>query len=103
MRNILFNLSGKIDRQTIEALLTINKEAGILNISFFVVGAFARDIILQHCYGINPRRMTRDIDVGINIADWKQFDKLVSALISTGKFARTKEHTKVPLRQLYSN
>lgn len=97
MRNILFNLSGKIDQHTVDALLAIKKEADILNISFFVVGAFARDIILEHCYGINPRRMTRDIDLGINVADWEQFDKLINSLISTGKFSRTKE----PQRYLF--
>ena len=97
MRNILFNLSGKIDQLTVDALLAIKKEADIFNISFFVVGAFARDIILEHCYGINPRRMTRDIDLGINVADWGQFDKLINALISTGKFSRT----KAPQRYLF--
>ncbi len=91
MMNISFDLSGKIDQQTIDALLTIKKEADILNIPFFVVGAFARDIILKHCYGITPRRMTGDIDLGINIADWGQFDIFIDSLISTGKFFRTKE------------
>jgi predicted nucleotidyltransferase len=83
-------LSGKIDQQKIEALLTIKKEADILNIPFFVVGAFARDVILK-LYGIAPRRMTGDIDLGIKIADWTQFDKLIDSLITTGKFSRTKE------------
>src|SRR4030042_4929224 len=97
MRNILFNLSGKIDQQKVDALLAIKKEADILNISFFVVGAFARDIILEYCYGINPRRTTIDIDLGVNVADWEQFDKLINSLISTGKFSRTKE----PQRYLF--
>jgi hypothetical protein len=69
MKEILFNLSGKIDQPTVDALLAIKKEADALNLSFFVVGAFARDIILQHCYGINPPRKTGDIDLGINVAD----------------------------------
>jgi len=38
MKTISFDLSGKIDQQKIEALLTIKKEADILNIHFFVVG-----------------------------------------------------------------
>ena len=50
MKNISFDLSGKIDQQTVNALLAIKKEADTLNIPFFVVGAFARDIILKHCY-----------------------------------------------------
>jgi len=91
MKTISLDLSGKIDQQKIEALLTIKIEADILNIPFFVVGAFARDIILKHCYDIIPRRMTGDIDLGINVADWEQFDKLIISLIATGKFSRTKE------------
>jgi predicted nucleotidyltransferase len=99
MRNVLFNLSGKIDQQKVAALLAIKKEADILNITFFVVGAFARDIILKHCYGINPRRMTGDIDLGINVNDWAQFNKSTDSLISTGKFSRTKE----PQRLLFES
>ncbi|PKN70986.1 MAG: hypothetical protein CVU54_03120 [Deltaproteobacteria bacterium HGW-Deltaproteobacteria-12] len=91
MKTISFDLSGKIDQQKIEALLAIKKETDILNIPFFVVGAFARDIIFKHYYDITPRRMTGDIDLGINIADWEQFDMLITSLISTGKFSRTKE------------
>ncbi len=99
MKTISFDLSGKIDQQKIEALLTIKKEADILNIPFFVVGAFARDIILKHCYDITPRRMTGDIDLGINIADWEQFDKLIDSLIATGKFS----HTKEPQRYIFGS
>jgi predicted nucleotidyltransferase len=94
MKNILFDFSGKIDQQKVDALLAIKKVADILNIPFFVVGAFARDIILKHCYDITPRRMTEDIDLGINIADWAQFDKLTNSLISTGKFAPTENQQR---------
>jgi predicted nucleotidyltransferase len=98
MRNILFNLSGKIDQQRLDALQTIKKEADNLNIPFFVVGAFARNLILKH-YGITPRRMTGDIDLGINVNDWAQFNKLTDSLISTGKYSRTKE----PQRLLFES
>jgi predicted nucleotidyltransferase len=94
----LFNLSGKIDQQRLDALQTIKKEADNLNIPFFVVGAFARNLILKH-YGITPRRMTGDIDLGINVNDWAQFNKLTDSLISTGKYSRTKE----PQRLLFES
>lgn len=93
MMNISFDLSGKIDRQKVDALLAIKKETDSLNIDFFVVGAFARDIILKH-YEKKSRRVTEDIDLGINIADWAQFDKLTNSLISTGKFSRTKDQQR---------
>ena len=64
MNNILFDLSGKIDRQTIDALAAVKKIADSLNIRFFIVGATARNIILKHCYGIESSRRTEDIDLG---------------------------------------
>ena len=94
MSTILFNLSGKIDRQTVEALYAIKKVADSLNIPFFVVGASARDFILKHCYGIEPKRMTTDIDLGVEVASWEQFNQLTGALMTTGKFSPAKERQR---------
>lgn len=91
MSNISFDLSGKIDRQTVEALSAIKKAADSLNIRFFVIGATARDIILKHCYGIEPPRMTRDVDLGVEVADWDEFTRLTRSLIGTGKFSPANE------------
>lgn len=91
MSNIFFNISGKIDKQTIEALTMVKGIADSLNIPFFMVGASARDFILEHCYGIKPRRMTRDIDLGVEVASWEQFNQLKDSLIATGKFTHDKK------------
>jgi predicted nucleotidyltransferase len=99
MSNISFNLSGKIDSDTINVLLAIKEAADSLGIAFFVVGAAARDIILEHCYNATPHRATLDIDLGVEVADWEQFNELSKALISTGKFSDTKE----PQRILYND
>lgn len=87
MSNILFDLSGKIDQQTVETLNIVKRAADSLRIPFFVVGASARDFILEHCYGIKPRRMTKDIDLGVEVADWEQFNQLKASLIATSKFS----------------
>lgn len=87
MSNISFDLSGKIDRQTVEALSAVKRSADSLGISFFIVGASARDYILKHCYGIEPPRMTTDIDLGVEVASWDQFSKLRETLEATGKFS----------------
>jgi len=63
MSDISFDLSGKIDRKRVEALAIVKQVALGLNIPFFLVGASARDFLLKHCYGIEPRRMTMDIDL----------------------------------------
>ena len=100
MSSILFNLSGKIDQHTVEALSIVKKVADSLNIPFFVVGASARDYILKHCYGIEPPRMTRDIDLGVEVASWEQFNQLKESLIATGKFSPDK---KEPQRFLFDS
>jgi predicted nucleotidyltransferase len=95
MSNISFDLSGKIDQQTIAVLSVVKKVADSLSIPFFIVGASARDIILKHCYGIEPPRMTRDIDLGVEVASWKQFSQLTESLLSSGKFSATSERHRL--------
>jgi len=83
----LLDLSGKIDQQEVDALLLIKKIADSLNIPFFIVGASARDFILKHDYGVNPSRITRDIDLGAKVENWEKFRSFVEALKDTGKFS----------------
>jgi predicted nucleotidyltransferase len=89
MSNKFFDLSGKIDQKTIDALSIVNNIADSLGIRFFVVGATARDTILKHCYGVDTARMTRDIDLGVEVANWEQFRQLSQSLLSTGRFSST--------------
>ena len=73
MTSISFNLSGKIDPILADALRAIHQEASLLGIRFFVVGATARDLLLSHCHAIRSARMTADLDIGVEVADWEQF------------------------------
>src|SRR3972149_6497386 len=69
MSIILFDISGKIDPLFVRNLFEIKKVADSLAINFFVVGATARDFVLEHCYNIKSPRSTRDIDLGVEVAD----------------------------------
>lgn len=94
MSNILFDISGKIEKidpAKVNALYEVKKVADSLKIPFFVVGASARDFILEHCYNIKSPRMTMDIDLGVEVADWDKFNKLSEALLSTGKFSKDRD------------
>jgi predicted nucleotidyltransferase len=86
MSRISFDLSGKIDPLTVAALSALKGVADYCDSPFFMIGASARDFILKHCYGIEPRRLTTDIDLGVQVADWGHFHKLTNALMATGKF-----------------
>ena len=91
MKENLLDLSGKIDNPTIEIFECIAHVADSLNIPFFVVGAAARDIILQYGYGILTTRATADIDFGVQVSDWEHYKQLRDGLISTGKFTSDKK------------
>ncbi len=95
MNGILLNLSGKIEQPVVETLHIVKKVADSLHISFFVIGASARDFILKHHYGIEPRRKTGDIDIGLEVANREQFKTLFESLISTGQFSLTPERQRL--------
>ncbi|MCP3667624.1 MAG: hypothetical protein GY696_34890 [Gammaproteobacteria bacterium] len=97
MSNNLLDLSGKIDPPLVEVFGAIAEVAAAMGISYFVVGAMARDMILSHGHGITSKRATVDIDLGIEVAEWDEFSALKDGLTATGQF----EPTKAPQRLLF--
>jgi predicted nucleotidyltransferase len=91
MTRKLLNLSETVDKFTVELFENIANVAGSMNVPFFVVGATARDIILEYGYGIETIRATNDIDLGVEVSDWDQYTKLREDLVATGEFEPTRE------------
>lgn len=91
MTTISHNLTGKIDKKTVALLSEIDIIARDLKLTFFIVGATARDILLQHAHGIHTTRATLDVDIGVSVSDWEQFRTLKEALVRTGKFSPTRQ------------
>lgn len=58
------------------------------NTSYFVVGAFVRDLILEQIYGDRGGVETHDIDVAIYLEDWGQYAAIVKELCDDHGFAR---------------
>jgi hypothetical protein len=67
-------------------LRLVDRIAREVDSPYFVARATARDIILVNVYGLRPGRATRDIDFGIAVESWNQFQLLKERLIATGKF-----------------
>jgi len=91
MTSILYNLARKLDSSLVEVLQVVNQVVTTLGIRYFVVGAMARDIVFEYCYAIRPARGTRDLDIGVDVSGWKEFQRLSDELVATGKFASTRE------------
>ena len=54
---------------------------------FFLVGATARDLLLQYAHGINSGRKTRDVDLALMLPDWATFEAIRSRLLAGGRFS----------------
>lgn len=60
------------------------KEAGI---SFFVIGATARDIIME-MHNEKSGRLTHDLDIAITVNDWEQWKKVEKDIINLENFRK---------------
>ena len=93
MKSISLDLSGKIDQNVIALLSSVHQVAESAGIGFFVVGAMARDILLEIGYGISTGRRTVDFDLGVSVHGWDRYSGLKKDLISTGDFLQDKRIT----------
>lgn len=90
MNNISIDISGRIEAGKISVLRSIKEVAEELDIHFFVVGAFARDVIFELIHRIPAPRVTEDIDIGVEVASWEEFQRLTGVLIKRGLLTATK-------------
>lgn len=75
-----------VDSVLLDILRRAETAARELGIDYFVGGALARDLILQHVFGKNTGRATRDVDLGMCIENWGRLDVLRAHLIQSGNF-----------------
>lgn len=87
MTNTL-NISDKINPSDKEAIIAVREIADRLNIPFFIVGASARDYILEYCFNATITRKTGDIDIGVKVSNWDNYDNLEKALLDSNKFKK---------------
>lgn len=84
MKATSLNVVGKLPQGLVELYQTISRHTDKLVIPYLVVGATARDIILHHGFGAAIERGTRDVDFGIQVQNWEQFEQLKAALLESG-------------------
>ncbi len=70
-----------------------------LSVSYFVVGAFARDVeFFAKGHTGPPSRKTKDLDLAVMVADEKEFNRIKSVLLSLDGFTA---HALEPYRLLF--
>jgi predicted nucleotidyltransferase len=67
---------------------TVDAVMKALNLPYFIVGATARDILLTHVFGLATGLATRDLDIGIAVRDWDEFEEVIAKLVEVADFVR---------------
>lgn len=91
MNNTSLKLRKKAPNHIIEILRLVFNTTSELNIPAFVVGATARDLIFEYVYEADILRATEDIDFGIAVGNWTDYEKIKKSLIDTKKIQRRRE------------
>ena len=68
----------------VELLRKLTDSFNKMDREFYVIGATARDIIMQQLLDTESRRRTRDLDIAIAIPDWNTFEQVKQNLIADG-------------------
>jgi predicted nucleotidyltransferase len=82
----IFPLLKPLSPLVLEPLKAVAQTANSLSLPYFLAGATARDLVLENIFGRPPGKLTRDLDFGFVLSDWKQFENLKATLILTGRF-----------------
>lgn len=68
----------------IELLRKLTDSFGRMDREFYVIGATARDIIVQQLLDTASTRRTKDLDIAIAIPDWDAFEQITERLVADG-------------------
>lgn len=79
---------------------TVARAAAEVGVDWFLVGAKARDWILELIHGIKMLRMTTDADIGIALAGWDEFERIRALIIDSGEFVAGRSLERLDHRQL---
>ncbi|HEX7333410.1 MAG TPA: nucleotidyl transferase AbiEii/AbiGii toxin family protein [Pyrinomonadaceae bacterium] len=98
MSNTSLELSHKLPAEQVSIIRQVVRVAESQGLSLFIVGAQARDLLVQYAYDLPVQRITNDIDFGIVVESWDQFIRLGDSLIASKSF---QSHKKVRQRLVH--
>ena len=84
MKNTSVNIVDRLSAGLIALYADTQKHAESLDIDILVIGAMVRDLVLVHGFDADIGRVTVDLDFGINVASWDEFNALKKSLLEVG-------------------
>ncbi len=89
MSNTSLDLSNKLPPEQVDVIRQVVCAAESQGLRLFIIGAQARDLLLQYVYDLSVHRATNDIDFGIIVESWNEFTRLRDNLIVDKDFNYT--------------
>lgn len=81
-----------VDALTCRVIREIQGVAHRLGTPVFMVGAFARIILLEHVLGLHSGRATTDVDFAFALERWSEFHAIKSSLLDLPGFTASDRH-----------
>lgn len=75
-----------VDATTKALLAAVTKAASELDIKWMVTGAAGRVMLLEGIYGLPHGRATQDVDLGVRVASWAEYQALVERIREDKRF-----------------
>lgn len=75
-----------VDEKTFAILETVTNAAQSLGIKWMVTGAAGRVMLLEGVYGLPHGRATQDMDLGVMVASWDEYQALNAQIMQDTRF-----------------
>ncbi|MDP1676128.1 MAG: nucleotidyl transferase AbiEii/AbiGii toxin family protein [Bacteroidota bacterium] len=86
--NISKDISNKIEPYIVGVLCDLDAICNRHSIPFFILGATARDIFFGALFNVKTIRASLDIDFGIQVNRWDDFQLVIDDMLSIKKYTR---------------
>lgn len=84
----MLSLKRPLDAALVTLLTDVDQVCKTLPVEYLLTGSTPREIALYHIHGLDKGRGTADVDFGISVKSWEQFDQLRAAFLASGLFEK---------------
>jgi predicted nucleotidyltransferase len=88
MTNSSLSLKRPLDAALVTLLADVDLVCKSVHVDYLLTGSLPREIALYHVFGLDKGRGTADVDFGISVQSWEQFEQLRAAFLASGQFEK---------------
>lgn len=85
------DISNKLAKPIVDALIEVSHATEQLGLPFFVVGATARDIVFSAMFDVRTTRASLDVDLGLRVDNWEGYARLLNTLTKDGAYVKSQK------------